>query len=76
MRFDSVSGKIIHRQTISLIQVQCELEDRFGIEAQHLLQKLWNVLCTLTAFPTGEYLLQRDKKQSDCVKVYEKVKNE
>lgn len=76
VRFDCVSGKIIHRQTISLMQVQNELENRFGIEVQHLLQRLWNVLCTLTAFPTSEYLLQRDKKQSDRVKVYEKVKDE
>lgn len=76
VRFDSVSGKIIHRQSISLMQVQSELEDRFGIEVQHLLQRLWNVLRTLTGFPSGEYLLQRDKKQLDCVKVYEKVENE
>lgn len=71
-----MSGKIIHRQSISLMQVQNELEDRFGIEVQHLLQKLWNVLRTLIGFPSGEYLLQRDKRQSDCVKVYEKVVNE
>lgn len=76
MRFDCVSGKIIHRQAISLMQVQCELEDRFGIEVQHLLQRLLNVLRTLAAFPTGEYLLQRDKKQLDRVKVYEKVNSE
>lgn len=71
-----MSGKIVHRQSISLMQVQNELENRFGIEAQHLLQRLWNVLRTITGFPTGEYLLQRDKKQSDCVKVFEKVKTE
>lgn len=76
VRFDSVSGKIVHRQTISLMQVNNELEDRFGIEVQHLLQRLWNVLCKLNEFPIGKYLLQGDKKQLACVKVYEKVENE
>lgn len=58
------------------MQVDSELRDRFGIEAQQLLQRLWNVLCIFNRFPTGKYLVQRDKKQLAHAKVYEQIENE
>lgn len=75
VRFDCVSGKIIHRQTITLTHVEKELADRFSIDAQQLLKRLWNLLRTLAEFPPGEYLLQKDKKQLECINVYEKAEN-
>lgn len=76
VRFDCVSGKIVRHQSITLMQVEKELADRFSIDAQQLLQRLWNLLRTLTGFPLGEYLLQRDKKQLECINVYGKVENQ
>lgn len=72
MRFNCESGKIIHRKSIGLAEIEHELENRHGIECQHLLQKLWSALDTLNGFPEGEYLLQNDVKSASRIKVYEK----
>lgn len=76
VRFDCVSGKIIHRQSVTVMDVETELEDQCGIETQQLLQRLWQTLQTFSGFPAGDYLLQSDLKQNDYVKVYERTDEE
>lgn len=57
------------------MDVEDELETQYGFETQQLLQRIWHTLQTLNGFPAGDYLLQSDAKQNDCVKVYEKSDN-
>lgn len=63
-------GKVIRHQKMTLIDVQSELESKYGIESQELLQRLWHALQIFSGFPTSRYLLQNDTKQFDCVKVH------
>lgn len=63
---------MIHRQKLTLINVQCELNTKYGIDSQQFLQRLWHAFQTFSGFPVGEFLLKSDTKQTDCVKVYEK----
>ncbi|XP_031621198.1 uncharacterized protein LOC116339454 isoform X2 [Contarinia nasturtii] len=72
VRFDCKSGKVIDRQSFPLNVLENELNAKYGIETQQLLQKLWQALQTFVAFPVGDYLLQSDSKQPTNVNVFEK----
>lgn len=72
VRFDCKSGEIAHHQSITLAEVENELNTKYKIEKKNLLQRLWHTLQTFSGFPTGDYLLQSDAKQPNCIRVYEK----
>lgn len=52
------------------MDLEHELESRFGIETQPLLQRLFHALQTFIDFPVGDYLLQNDAEKCDYVKIY------
>lgn len=68
-----MSGKVIHRQRISVMDVENDIEQQCGIETQNLLQRLYHALQTFSGFPVGDYLLQSDCNKIDFVKVYGKT---
>lgn len=72
VRFDVGSGKVLHRQSISLKKVEEELRIQYAVEAQQLLQRLWHTLQTFSQFPPAEYLVKSDSKQFDPIKIFEK----
>ncbi|XP_055306386.1 uncharacterized protein LOC129570703 [Sitodiplosis mosellana] len=73
VRFDCITGKVIHHQTITSFEVENELRTNYGIERQQLLQRLWHALQTFNDFPPGDYLLQSDSKHLDSIKIFEKT---
>lgn len=75
VRFDCMTGKVIHRQSLTLMDVENELITIYGIETHHILRRLWHALQTFSDFPPGNYLLQSDSKNVDCIKIYEKIEN-